>query len=419
MSSDISIDGDGLTGILESLAGFGGLERGAINRVAFSAEDLEARDWIDRRLEGLGLSVYRDPIGNSVAELPGRDPELGWIGIGSHSDSVPSGGRYDGALGIAAAVASVEAIREAGLELRHGLRVVNFEAEEATMGGATLGSSAVAGQLDGQAIERSAFDGDSVGSHLAKAGLDPTRISDAGSAGLDLVAFLELHIEQGPTLDQAGVPIGIVEGIAGVRRYEVEFSGTANHAGTTPMVDRDDALVAASEFVTAVRSIAIANSIVGTVGTLRVHPGAPNVIPGMVALSLECRSTSDDSLEAAEKELLGRGAELNGNIKKLPAKLPQQFSSRLIDLLEGVCSRDDIQRERLWSGAGHDAGVMAQLTDAAMIFVPSRGGISHSGEEFTSSDHCLTGANLLLKAVLELDRAEVHAKPSPRPLDDV
>ncbi len=147
MRADISIDREGLLGILESLAGFGGLERGAVDRVAFSTEDLKARDWLDQRLADLGLSVYRDAIGNSVADLSGQDPKLGWIAIGSHSDSVPSGGRYDGALGIAAAVACVEAIRASGLNLRHGLRVINFEAEEATMGGATLGSSAVAGKI--------------------------------------------------------------------------------------------------------------------------------------------------------------------------------------------------------------------------------------------------------------------------------
>ena len=403
----ISIDGESLMGILASLAGFGDLRPSGLDRVAFSDQDLEARDWLDRRLEGLGLSVARDAIGNSVADLPGRNPELGWIAIGSHSDSVPSGGRYDGALGIAAAVACVEAIREGRLELRHGLRVVNFEAEEATMGGATLGSRAATGQVDPEEMGYRAYDGESVRSHLARAGLDPARASEAGGAGLNLVAFLELHIEQGPTLDQAGIPVGIVEGIAGIRRYEVDFRGTANHAGTTPMLNRDDALVAASEFVAAVPDIAIRNSIVATVGTLRVHPGAPNVIPGQVEISLECRSTTDDDLEAAEEELLDLGAALKASFTKFPPKLPQPFSLRLIELLETLCSESGIRAQRLWSGAGHDAGVMAQLTDAAMIFVPSRSGISHSGEEFTEPEDCRTGADLLLKAILELDSAEV------------
>lgn len=397
------IDPVALADDLETLASFGATADGAVTRTAYSEADLRARDWVDARCAELGMSVRRDRAGNSVALLPGREPGLRPLAVGSHTDTVPEGGRYDGALGVLAGLACVRALRRGGAGLRHPLIVVNFQAEEATMAGATFGSRAFAGALDPATIDRPAFDGATVRRHLERVGLDPDRVTEAAGEREPLAAFLELHVEQGPVLDEAGVPIGLVEGIAGIRRHAATFRGTANHAGTTPMAARDDALVSAAPFIVAVRDVAVAHDVVATVGALRVRPGAPNVIPGRVELDLELRSPDDARLAGAEDELGRRAAAAGGELRRLSAKPPQPFSAELVDGLERVSGRLGLPCRRLWSWAGHDAGVLAAVTDAAMLFVPSRGGVSHSVRELTAHEDCVAGATVLLHAIAELD----------------
>ena len=404
-------DGTRLDQELTTLAEFGATPAGGVSRIAYSGDDQRARDWLDAELAELGLSVRRDRAGNSIAVLAGKNHELRPIAIGSHTDTVPNGGRFDGSLGVVAAVHCVRELLRTGAHLRHPLAVINFAAEEATMAGATFGSRAFVGDLDRATLDRQAFDGVPVRRHLERAGLDPEALTEETHERLDLAAFLELHIEQGPVLDLAGVPIGVVEGIVGIRRYAVGFSGTANHAGTTPMSDRDDALVSAAPFVGAVREAATANGVVGTVGTLKVDPGSPNVIPGEVALDLELRGTTDSLLTAAEEDLRTAALEAGGTIERLSAKPPQRFPADLGESIETVCETAGVGHRSLWSGAGHDAGVLATVGAAAMIFVPSKGGISHSPAEFTERADCLTGAKVLLRSVIaldsELDRAQV------------
>lgn len=406
----VATGGPGLDQQLATLAEFGATPEGGVSRIAYSAADRRARDWLDAELAGLGMSVRRDRAGNSIAVLAGENPELRPIAIGSHTDTVPNGGRFDGSLGLTAALHCVRELRRAGSRLRHPLAVINFAAEEATMAGATFGSRAFVGALDSATIEREAFDGVPVRRHLEGAGLDPEALTEGPHERLDLAAFLELHIEQGPILDLAGVPIGIVEGIVGIRRYAVGFSGTANHAGTTPMSDRDDALVAAAPFVGAVRDAATANGVVGTVGSLKIDPGSPNVIPGEVRLDLELRGTADSLLNATEDDLREAVLEAGGTVDRLSAKPPQRFRANIRASIEAACEAAAVDHQTLWSGAGHDAGVLATAGEAAMIFVPSKGGISHSPAEFTDSVDCLTGANVLLESVItldsELDRAQ-------------
>ena len=388
---------------MATLAELGATPAGAVTRIAYSEADRQARDWLDAQFTDLGMSVRRDQAGNSIALLPGRDPGLKAIALGSHTDTVPEGGRYDGSLGLIAALSCVRSLRGAGLQLRHPLAVINFEAEEATMAGATFGSRAFVGELDPAIIERRAWDGRTVRSHLEAAGLEPRAVPEAARGRESLTAFLELHIEQGPVLDAAGVPIGIVEGIVGIRRYAVDFPGIANHAGTTPMADRDDALVRAAPFVVAVRDAAVTHGIVGTVGTLQVSPGSPNVIPGGVTIDVELRSADDGMLTAAEQDLRRSANAVAAELRPLSAKAPERFSRHILERLGNVCEQAGLSHRRLWSGAGHDAGLLASITDAAMIFVPSKGGVSHSVEELTEQEDCVNGARILLEALVDLD----------------
>jgi N-carbamoyl-L-amino-acid hydrolase len=401
----LRIDGERLAEDFAALASFGASDGGGVTRVAYSEADQEARDWIDGELEALGLAVTRDAAGNSIGLLPGGEPDLDPIAVGSHTDSVPDGGRYDGALGVVAGLACIRAIREKGMTLRHPLALVNFQSEEATMGAATIGSRAFVGDLDRTLIGSTAFDGVPLGTHLRQAGLDPERLlADAGAPVGRFAAFLELHVEQGAVLEDCAVPIGIVEGVVGIRRYRINCHGVANHAGTTPMDQRLDALVGAAPLVTFVRDLAISLGVVGTVGNLRVLPGSANVIPGRVELDVEFRGGDQAALLRAEEGLRARAEDdLGMEFTPVSAKSPQAFAEPILRTCERVCDELGLGRTRLWSGAGHDAGVIATTAPAAMVFVPSKDGISHSPDEFTDHSFCVAGTNVLLHALIGLD----------------
>ena len=400
----LRVDGEHLTRDLEALAAIGGLPNGGVSRVAFSGPDMDGRAWVERQMRGLGMRVVTDPAGNSIGIYEASAPVPPPIALGSHTDTVPEGGRYDGALGVLAALACVRALRDAGRRLRHSVEVINFAAEEATMGGGTLGSRAMTGLLESAALAAAAWDGRPVSAHLTAAGIDPARVPGAARAKGSLAAFLELHVEQGGTLESAGIPVGVVEGIVGIRRFRVTFQGRANHAGTTPMALRQDALVASAPFILAVREIATARQIVGTIGSLRVHPGAPNVIPGRVDVDVEIRGPDAAVLDAAERDLTAAAGE-RATLRCLSSKAAVVLDAGLVRTLEQACHDLDRSYRRMTSGAGHDAMCLAAIAPAAMIFVPSRGGISHAPEEFTDPEHCVVGADVLLAALLRLDAA--------------
>jgi len=398
----IHVDGDALIRDLDALARIGGLPGGGVSRVAFSAADMEGRVWVDGQMRALGMRVARDAAGNSIGVYDGTAAGGPPIALGSHTDTVPEGGRYDGALGVLGALACVRALRDAGRRLRHAIEVINFTAEEATMAGGTLGSRAMAGLLDAAALGAPAWDGRPVAAHLEAAGLDPAAMPRAARAAGSVAAFLELHVEQGGTLEAAGLPIGAVEGIVGIRRYAVTFCGRANHAGTTPMALREDALVAAAPFVLAVRDLAAARGIVGTIGNLRVHPGAPNVIPGRVDVDLEIRALEEALLDAAERDITA-AAGARATVRRVSGKAPVKLDAGLVRTLEQACHDLDLRCRRMSSGAGHDTMCIASIAPAAMVFVPSRGGISHSPAEFTDPESCIAGADVLLTALLKVD----------------
>jgi beta-ureidopropionase / N-carbamoyl-L-amino-acid hydrolase len=401
--TQLSLDAAHFVEDFEHLGSLGGGEHGGVNRIAYSRSDLEARAWLEDEMRGLGMDVQRDAAGNTIATYPGREQQLLPIALGSHTDTVPDGGRFDGALGVVAAVACVRSLSHAQVQLRHPLQVINFEAEEATMAGATFGSRAMVGALELDAVQQLAWDGRPISIHLQEAGLDPAKLGAAVRSTECLACYLELHCEQGNVLDSAGVPAGIVEGIVGIRRYSVTFNGYANHAGTTPMSSRRDALVMAAPFVLTVRDVAVAHEIVGTVGAMQIRPGSPNVIPGRVTLAVEIRSLMDSRLDDTQAELRKQAERAGASFELISRKPPVRSSAALMDALTRSCERLGIPWLRLPSGAGHDAGWMASITEQAMLFVPSRDGVSHSPEEFSQVDQCVAGARVLLGAVLDLD----------------
>lgn len=401
--SRLELDGEKLLADLDHLAGIGADPRGGVSRVAYSLADVEARAWVIDTMAGLGMQVRRDEALNVMGRYPGREASLKPIALGSHTDTVPNGGRYDGALGVVAALACVRSLHEAGVDLRHPVEVIDFAAEEATLGGGTLGSLAMTGRLQRGALMSAAWDGRPAAVHIRDAGLDPMSLGRAVRPKRCLAAYLELHIEQGGTLDAEGIPIGVVEGIVGIRRYLATFLGTANHAGTTPMPARRDALVMAAPFILGVRDAAVAAGLVGTVGAVRVEPGASNVIPGRVELEAEIRGLDEEALDRVEHQLSSLAERQGGQLKGTSAKAPVRSDSALVAAVEAACTYLGLAYRRLASGAGHDAMVIGEFTPQAMVFVPSRGGISHSPQEFTEPERCLDGGRVLLRALLEVD----------------
>lgn len=402
-SSQFHLDVDRL---LQDLADFGAISKtrsGGVNRIAFSDADREGRNWVKTHMQELGMTPRTDPAGNDIGVYPGSEAGLKPIALGSHTDSVPDGGQFDGALGVLSSLACVRAIREAGMHLRHPIEVINFSAEEGTVAGGTFGSRAMAGLLDPHVLEQCFWGDKTVTNYLTEAGLEPDSITQAARSEGDLVAYLELHIEQGRTLESAAKTIGIVEGIVGIRRYEVVFEGHANHAGTTAMQDRDDALIKAAPYVQTVRDAAISQNIVGTVGTLQVQPGAPNVIPQRVALSVETRGLEEAKLDVVEDELRTSAGDSGASFERISYKPPVSSAPDLLTALESSCEEAQVPYLYMPSGAGHDAMCMAAITRQAMLFVPSREGVSHSPEEYTDPDSCASGARVLLGALLELD----------------
>lgn len=398
------LDGEQLLDDLDKLNQFGAEPGPGLNRVAFSPADQAGRAWLAVQMKQMGLTVVTDAAGSSIGRYAGLDPTLRPIALGSHTDTVPNGGRFDGTLGVVAALACVRALHQAGQRLRHPVEIINFTAEEATMGAATLGSKAMAGLLERTAIEQLAWDGRPVIEHLRAAGIDPTVMSQARRPVGSLSAFLELHIEQGARLEQSDISIGVVDGIVGIRRYHVKFQGQANHAGTTPMALRRDALVMAAPFITAVRDVTTAHEIVGTIGVFRVAPGAPNIIPGQVYLEFEIRGLVEAVLDRAEAELNRLAQEFGGLFERLAVKRSVTSDPRLTAAIESACQTLDLSYQRMSSGAGHDAMCIAEIAPQAMIFVPSQGGVSHAPEEYTTPEACVNGARVLLATLLELDQ---------------
>ena len=384
-----------------------------MSRVAYSDADVAGRRYMIDLMRAAGLDPRVDPAGNIFGRRAGTDVSLPPILFGSHIDSVPNGGNFDGDLGSLAALGTLEAFAAANLRTRHSLEMVVWSAEEGVAFNRGLnGSRIVAGDLKPADMDE-IWNGVSRGDAIRKIGGDPGRIGDAIRPRGAHHCYLELHIEQGGTLERQGVAVGVVEGIVAIDRHDVVVTGMANHAGTTPMAERQDALFAASHLTIAVREIVRSEPgrHVGTVGRLDVTPNAPNVIPGIVRLTIELRDLSSDKLTRLASRIRLRAAEIAKDTKTAIEftssnhSEPANATEEVQRAIERSVGRLGLASQRMPSGAGHDAQMMAQLSPMGMIFVPSVGGISHSPRELTRWDDCARGADVLLGAVLEMDRA--------------
>jgi N-carbamoyl-L-amino-acid hydrolase len=400
---------------LETLSTFGrrpgGTFADGVSRVAYSDADVAGRQYVIGLMRAAGLETRIDPAGNIFGRREGTDRTLPPILFGSHIDSVPSGGNFDGDLGVLASIGAIEALAASQPRTRHPLEMAVWSAEEGVAFGRGLaGSRIVAGEIAPADMEM-VWNGLRRADGIRKLGGDPDRIMDAVRPKGAHHAYLELHIEQGGTLDKAGVPIGIVEGIVAIERFTATITGMANHAGTTPMAERQDALIAASHLTLAVREIVTGQPgrQVGTVGQIEVNPNAPNVIPGAVRQTIELRDLSPEKLGRIADAIRARGAQIAASTKTsiqiapLSSNKPALATTAVQDAIGRASRLVGLETARLPSGASHDAAMMAQLGPMGMIFVPSVGGISHSPKEFTQWQDCANGANVLREAILQVD----------------
>lgn len=406
--AQLKVNQDRLENRIMELAKFGIQENGETERVAFSDADIAAQQWVVSQLRGMGLATSIDYAGNVIGKRFGTDTNAAPISFGSHIDRVPNGGNYDGCVGSMAALEIIETLNENDIATKHPLEVIIFSNEE----GSVMGSRAIAGQLTETAFPLKNSTGYTVAQGIMRLGGDTTRIAEVARKKGDVAAFLELHIEQGGTLEKESLDIGIVEGIVGLKWWDVEFTGFANHAGTTPMNARQDALLAASKFIIAVNEVATSfeGSQVATVGRISATPGAPNVIPGKVITSLEIRDLSSDIIEKVFNAVQKRAADISAQsgVKISITPLDATVSPAIMTLtiqseIETISKKLGLSYRYMPSGAGHDAQDMAIIAPTGMIFVPSRGGISHSPKEYTAPADMANGANVLLNTILALD----------------
>jgi N-carbamoyl-L-amino-acid hydrolase len=364
-------------------------------------------------MQEAGLVVRTDTAGNIIGRRDGSDPKLPAIMTGSHIDSVPGGGNYDGDVGVLGAIEVAQVLHERGVRLRHALEIVSFTDEE----GGLVGSLAMTGRLDPAALDVVTHSGKTIRDGIRAVGGDPDRLEAARRKPGELKAFVELHIEQGAVLDEGGIDIGVVEGIVGIRWWDVTIEGVANHAGTTPMNRRRDALLSAAELALAVNRVAttIPGRQVATVGRIRAEPGAPNVIPGKVVMSLEIRDLAAqkirevyDAIQAEAQKIAQARQTPIGFAELKVASEPAPTDERMRRIIADAASSLALTHKLMPSGAGHDAQDMTHIAPTGMIFVPSVGGVSHAPGEFTSPGDMANGANVLLQTVLAIDRGRLR-----------
>jgi N-carbamoyl-L-amino-acid hydrolase len=398
---------------ITALARFGALPGGGVTRPAWSPQHEAARAWLLGELRAAGLAAWVDPAGNVFGGLGtgAFDPARPAVVTGSHIDSVPEGGILDGALGVLAGLECLETIREAGAPHRRPLVVAAWSDEEGRYG-SLFGSRAFTGRLDlARVPEMAAADGERLVDAMARAGFDACRVGEARAPDGAVAAYVELHIEQGPRLEEAGVPIGVVESIVGIRRARVVFRGQPDHAGTTPMERRRDAFLAAAHYAVAARDLLAARggpAAVANIGVVQVHPGVTNIVPGRAELVHEVRAPEDQVLERLEREFqalaldVGRRRAVEAEVRRLSATTPARCAPRVQAAVEAACGRLGLAFLRLHSAAGHDAQNLAAVTEAGMIFIPSRGGRSHRVDEASDPEAIERGASVLLHTLLTL-----------------
>ncbi|NET51941.1 MAG: Zn-dependent hydrolase [Merismopedia sp. SIO2A8] len=417
----LQVNGDRLMDMLHTIGTIGQLPNSGVRRLAFSPEDIQARQQVRNWMVAAGMTVTIDTAGNMTGRYPGRYPQAPALATGSHLDTVPNAGIYDGTYGVLAGLEVVRTLHEQGIQLDHPLEVIVFADEERTM----IGSKAMAGQasLDPEYYAHPHYD--PIIESVNRIGGDWPHLSHARRTPHSMAAFVELHVEQGPVLETMKAEIGLVTGIVGQRRYTITVEGRASHAGTTPMMMRQDALVAAAQVILAVNQIGIADDDgilndehggdrggeqVATVGAIKVSPNVANTIPGYVELSLDIRDLSNRYLDhmliklEQELEAIASATQTTISFKPQLRNEPAPVNSHIYNTIEQVCHTLGLSTYALPSRASHDAQIIANITDMGMIFVPSENGISHSETEYTAPKYCIQGTNVLLQTLLQLDQ---------------
>jgi N-carbamoyl-L-amino-acid hydrolase len=374
-----------------------------------SPADVEGREWFRARVESAGLEFRQDGAANLSAVLPAPDPSARTLLTGSHLDTVPNGGRYDGALGVLAALEVLRTIQEAGLRLPVHLEAISFTDEEGELQD-QLGSQALAGLLTAKDLDRPRGGSAELAAGMGRLGITRQGLLTARRDPEGLLAFVELHIEQGPHLEAEGINIGVVTAVVGIRSYWLRFLGQAAHAGTTPMDTRADAVWGAAAFVQSARDLVLARFSPGVLncGQIQVRPGAFNIVPAEARLALELRHGGEvllDDMEDALFDLAEGLAQAQGLTleRELVARVnAATLDEGVMETIERAASRLGLSHKRMFSFAGHDAQAVSAITPSAMLFVPSAGGVSHSPREFTRREDVVNGANTVLHTLLGL-----------------
>ena len=383
------------------------VEFGNLSRVAYTDADIDGRKYVMQLMKSAGMDVYIDEGGNIIGRLNGKDNDLPPIAIGSHIDSVPEGGSYDGNVGSLSAIEVAHTIRENNYTLNHPLIVVIFQNEE----GGLFGSKIMTTGLTNEELGLRSSSGFTIKEGIKRIGGNLNKLQDAKLKRNEWTAYVELHIEQGAFLYDENLEIGIVEGIVGIKQWEVAINGFANHAGTTPMDKRNDALYAASLYVQSVHEVGknTPGDQVATVGMIKPFPGAPNVIPGKVNASLEIRDLDEKKIDSIYKKIkrstkkiakkTGTTFQFQQTINIVPEPTNDLISKAIFEASNDL----KLKSKFMPSGAGHDAQEMVQICPIGMIFVPSKNGISHSPKEYSTPNDISNGANVLLHTVLKID----------------
>ena len=405
------VDPDRIRQRLQAFARIGYQPDGSVTRLAFSRPDLQARELLIHHFNALNLDVQIDQFGNVFGERSGTDPGLPAVLTGSHLDTVPNGGRFDGSLGVVAALEAVSVLEDAGVDLPRAIQVVSFSCEESSrFGVGTLGSALVAGVMaPEEALILEDSDGVSIAEALAAAGFDPEDLPAVRRDPGDFRAFIELHIEQGRVLEEEDKAVGIVQSIAAPIRFRVEVVGRADHSGATPMHLRNDALTGAAEMILRIEEAGRhSESSVATVGTIRVVPNAMNVVPGQAIFDVDLRGGDRDDrqltldrVDAAINEIAERRG-LQVGRRQLARLDPVAMNPEIVGLLTHHCAERGVPRRLMLSGAGHDAMQIARICPAGMVLVPSSHGISHAREEWTDPALAVPGIQALVDAVIDL-----------------
>ena len=398
---------------IETLAEFNATPGNGVTRLSFTEEDRKAREYIRNQMEEIGLRTWEDGYSNLFGRREGKDPNAPTIMIGSHFDSVINGGPFDGVAGLVAALEVARVLVENDVDHHYPIEVVAMNDEEGVRFGTGLSNSrAMVGAIKEEELDNAMdMDGISLRQAMIDFGITPN-LKDAKREKGSIKAFIELHIEQGPILEEEEKDIGLVETIVGIDKYDCIFKGKSGHAGTTPMNNRRDALMGAAEFALSINRIVkeVGGGTVGTVGEFNLSPNAPNVIPGQVQMSIDIRSGKDENIKKVRTEMMkeleriGNSLNLETDIKNSLYVPPVQMSDEIIDIMEEKVQELGHSYKKMDSGAGHDAMIMAEITSTSLIFVPSKDGLSHHPDEWTDYKELKKGVELMLNTVVELGR---------------